>query len=329
MPSPAPTALISWAHDPDFGVESDQWLGEVLQLTVNLRHFGVDADVDLFHYSEPGVVWTQWGPSRIRECDFTLAIVNRAWRERFEGTNSPTRGAGAAAEANTLLGLFEKDQHDFRRRLLVVVLPGADRGDIPAQLMGQQRFVLKDLTFDAMTPLLRLLHGGEEFRMPDLGSVPDLPARRIAAMDDALGTPSRHETVAGVPDDGQLVVQEQLARNSTAGAVRQLLSEFASWPMTQVRGTRHRGDGPRSGDDFTGYLRLLVDGKTVGYLYANTGRLNPKVAESAIVDTLRDKSRARRVRSSSASHQVAIDVVDEESARQALAILRGTVAARS
>lgn len=82
-----PTALISWAHAPNTGVTTDAWRRRVLELAIALRAHGVDADLDLFHMHERGVDWTRWGPQRVITADFTIVVVNKAWRERFEGFN--------------------------------------------------------------------------------------------------------------------------------------------------------------------------------------------------------------------------------------------------
>lgn len=321
MPSSPPTALISWAHAADAGRTDGEWRDEVLQFAVNLRHFGVDADLDLFHLSEVGVDWSRWGPGRIKTFDYTLIVLNHAWAERFEGSNLPTVGAGAAAEANTLLGLFSKDQHDFQRRVLVVVLPSASRRDLPLQLSGLQRFELKELSREGLTPLLRLFHDQPEIVPPAVGEVPVLSQQQFARIDEEFGTPGRHVPVPGVPVEGQDVVQQQIASNSTGEAVRGLLEKLAGWPGVAIRGRRPRGAPQGSGDDFSSYLRIVLGGSTVGYLYASSGRLNPKVAQAGLSDALSAAPAARRVTSSNDSYQLSINVTDDDSRDQALQLL--------
>jgi hypothetical protein len=336
VPVPNPTALLTWAHKANEGVEDEAWRDEVLQLVVNLRHFGVDCDLDLFHLTEPGIDWSHWGPRRIQECDFTIAAVNRAWRERFEGTNSPTQGAGAAAEANVLHGLFAANQHDARRRLVIVVLPGASTADVPLQLSGYQRFVVKDFTLDGLIPLLRLLTDQPEHRAPEVGVVPDLsglppladipplPASTWSAIDEAAGTPRRHDTVPGVPDAGQDVVRQQIAGNPNGAAVRDLLARFMSLTGSKVHGRQPRGSSGVDHANFTDYLRLTMKGSTAGYLYPGTGLINPKVPAPLLDKALSAAPAAHRVKSSNASQQVSISVVDADTVAQALELLSVT-----
>ncbi|GAB2592256.1 hypothetical protein [Microlunatus antarcticus] len=317
-----PTALLSWAHKPNQPGTDAAWSNEVLQLAVNLRQFGVDADLDLFHLSEPGIEWTGWGPSRITKCDYTVVLVNQAWRQRFEGTNEPNEGAGAVAEADTLLGLFERNQDDFRRRLLVVVLPGADLHDVPPRLSGQQRFVLKDLTRNDLEPLLRLLHGSPEHVMQPVGPAPFLPPVRFGPIDGAAGTPGIHTYVPGVPDEGQEVVQQQLASNPAGAVVRSFLEELTTKQGVALHGVRRRDAAPGSLDDYTGYLRLTRAARTIGYLYASTGRLNPKVSGPTLETLSSLAPDARQVGSSNEAYRAVITVNDPRSREQAIALLR-------
>jgi hypothetical protein len=136
-----PSALISWAHvDP--GWSPDQ-IGarrdSVFALATALRHNGVDVDVDLYHLSA-SVDWTRWGPLRIAECDFVLVVVSESWRLAWEGRGDPSKGAGAAAEADSLRSTYAVNRDTFRDKVRLVLLPGADSRDIPSGLHGVPRF---------------------------------------------------------------------------------------------------------------------------------------------------------------------------------------------
>ena len=96
VPEPAVKVVVSWAHgEPD-------WQTTVALFAYTLCELGVDADVDLFHLHDPAVVWTTYGPGAIAKSEFVLIPVSAAYKERWEGTNDPGIGAGAAREANTL-----------------------------------------------------------------------------------------------------------------------------------------------------------------------------------------------------------------------------------
>lgn len=178
--------MVSWAHRPNEGVAREAWRDCVLDFVVALRTSGVDADLDLFHLHELGIDWSRYGPDRVQQCPRTIVVLNAAWRERLEGTNVPTEGAGAAAEADVLLGLFGDDQEDFRRRVLLVVLPGADSRDVPPRWSGLQRFVIPDFTREGLEDLLRVLTGQPAYLAPPVGTVPLLPAAMLDSASAAV-----------------------------------------------------------------------------------------------------------------------------------------------
>lgn len=113
----------------------------------------------------------------MRTSDFVLVAVNKAWIRRFSGTEAPTRGAGATAEADELLGLFETDRDAFDRKVILVLLPGIDAADIPNRLRGRLTRVRID-SFDeeGLDDLLRRIYGRPRFQLPPVrGNTPALP----------------------------------------------------------------------------------------------------------------------------------------------------------
>src|ERR1044071_434363 len=106
MGEDAPTAFVSWAHRAQdwTSAQAKAWEGTVRQFTDALRLAGVDADVDLYHYSDADVDWTRYGTSMIEKSDTTIVAMSTAWAERWQGINPPTVGAGAAREADALHG---------------------------------------------------------------------------------------------------------------------------------------------------------------------------------------------------------------------------------
>lgn len=198
--------MITWAHDANDPAAQEAWTRQVVSFTTALRTVGgIDADLDLFHLFEAGINWTRWGPTRVRTASRILIVINAAWRQRFEGEGSPTRGAGAAAEANVLLGQFNENRETFEARTVLVVLPGASEADVPTQLQGLQRVHVD--TFDAagIDGLIRLLTDQPLYPKPAVGQVPILPPAtqqdiaRVAENPDQLRvTPSSVERTAGV-----------------------------------------------------------------------------------------------------------------------------------
>ena len=136
----------------------------------------IDVDIDLFHQAEPGVDWTRFGPRRIDDVEWVIVALSRAWRERWEGRNPPTEGAGAVAEADALKSLFARDQDAFRRKVVLVTLPSRRGEDlVPIGLDGVQRRGLRDYSRGEVTPLIRLLTNQPEYPAAPLGGSPELP----------------------------------------------------------------------------------------------------------------------------------------------------------
>ena len=111
--------FISWAHsNVDWNDEQEQqWTAQAHAFAELLVHNGFpNTEIDLWHLDSPEPVWTRWGPQQIEIADFVVVLLSNAWKERWEGTNDPTVGAGAAGEANTLRGIFQRNQQEFQRK---------------------------------------------------------------------------------------------------------------------------------------------------------------------------------------------------------------------
>jgi mevalonate kinase len=214
-PLKPPTALLSWAHRNASWTkaEAEEWTSKVAALAALLRQNGVDLDVDLWHQTDTSVDWTRWGQSRIEECDFTIVAVSEGWKERWEGKNAPTEGAGVVAEADALRGSFIENQKEFQRRTLLVILPGSTERDIPRDLRRLLHFRVDSLDNEGITDLLHAMRQLPLYPTPPLGTLPtaplntpasflDLPALRAAASQDSFD-PSAAEraTSNGGKDD--------------------------------------------------------------------------------------------------------------------------------
>jgi hypothetical protein len=176
-----PTAIVSWAHTSE-GWTNDQateWRQQVMALVDALRDNGIDADIDLHHAGD--VDWTRFGPQAIVDRDWVLVALSPSWKERFEGRNDPTVGAGAAAEANALRSIWSEDQTAFRDKLVLLTLPMV-RGErlVPVELHGVQRFTIEDFANEGLEPLLRLLTDQPAYPLRPVGRIPQLaPEARI------------------------------------------------------------------------------------------------------------------------------------------------------
>lgn len=201
MPGSSITAFISWAHTPNPDVDQVVWLNTLVTFSTLLRFHGVDADIDLYHQQDSGIDWAHYGPTAIESCQTVIVAVNHAWGERWKGTNSPTVGAGAAAEANALHGLFSENQQVFREKVYLVVLPGASEADIPLELRGLNRFTVPTLDTEGIDGLLRALTSQPAFVPPRLGSLPILPPREVN--DSKHGSAEGHLEFVAQPVSGR------------------------------------------------------------------------------------------------------------------------------
>ena len=176
-----PTALVSWAHrNTDWDdAQAAAWQQTVHDFARLLVDNGVDVDLDLWHQHFSISDWTRWGQNKARDSEFVIVALSEAWRERWQGTNAANVGAGAVQEADTLKGIFGKNQDDFQRKTLLVLLPGATDDVVPEDLYRLNRFYVKELTAAAIEHLLRTIFGRPKYVKPTLGERPDLPAASV------------------------------------------------------------------------------------------------------------------------------------------------------
>ena len=129
----------------------------------------------------------------IKKSDFTLIVPSRAYRERWDGDNRPSEGAGAAREINVLKGRFDKNQKSLRSRTIIIIMPGITKADVPDEIYSYlQRFRVNPKTNEGVELLLRRLTKQPEFVLPNRGAVPDLPPRPRAIPGDRVQS-SRHD----------------------------------------------------------------------------------------------------------------------------------------
>jgi len=195
-----PTAIISWAH------ADEHWQDTVLEFATKLRLVGgVDADLDLWHLTDHQN-WTTFGPTAIRDSDFVLVAISPAYRSAWEGTNAAGMNTGAAVEAAAIKAIHAIDHNVFRRRVKVVLLPGASLDDVPADVRMMAEYFHLD-TFDkqGLEGLLRSIYGEPLHLRPPLGPLPLLPPRFVKDVSGALAgggvEPPSVELGAHRPDD--------------------------------------------------------------------------------------------------------------------------------
>lgn len=205
----APQVIISWSHASNAGrgledpaakhAADEAWRDEVLEFFVALRRSGIDAEIDLAHFSERGADWTRWGPTMVRERD-VIAVVNAGWRRAWEESGDGFTGRGAAAEVDVLLSIFNEDRDVFQEKVLLVLLPGSDAADVPYGLDRLQRVRVRAFDDDGLTPLLRILTDQPEYPLPPLGAIPLLPAATSAVIQRRLDHPAAVERSVAAHD---------------------------------------------------------------------------------------------------------------------------------
>jgi hypothetical protein len=184
----APTVFISWAHSHSDWTpkRASAWQEGVATLASTLRQsFGIDVDIDLFHLHE-SVDWTRFGQRGIVNSQRVIVVLSKAWAERWDGTNNPSEGAGAAREADALHGLFSRNQSEWQNKLVIVMLPEVSVDDLPVDLDRVARVQLDPSDPDSYEALVRNLTGQPQYLKVPLGTVPELPplnsGRNLAAL---------------------------------------------------------------------------------------------------------------------------------------------------
>ncbi|MEW2255891.1 hypothetical protein [Streptomyces sp. NPDC047869] len=127
--------------------------------------------------------------------------------------------------------------------------------------------------------------------------------------------------VPGVAEEGQETVKAQLAFNPAAQQFIHFLAEAGSWKSVGVHGIKRKTW--REGDslDYSGYLRLRRKGSQYGgfaYAFASTGVINFRLRHSDEIKELAPDAYA--LTTGHRQYRVSIQVRDEETLRQALAL---------
>jgi hypothetical protein len=276
-PGEAPVAFVSWAHG------DGDWQATVAEFAFELRKLGIDADIDLIHLQDRAVNWTTYGPRAIQESDFVLIVVSAAYKERWEDTNAPGTGAGAAREANTLKTLFGDNQEAFYGKVKIVILPGVTTDDIPTELKAVvHRFPIATIDRPGLEGLLRVLTDQPEFVAPPVGTVPLLPPKPVGQSGKPLPVPEPSQAVAAaiaeLPDREKLIIAltyfERMTRTEIAeilGVSQNEISQLAQDATTRLGHSVSAGlvagsDRPATGQNHSARHALLADGPRLGEL---------------------------------------------------------------
>jgi hypothetical protein len=224
-------AFVSWAH-AHAGLTPEIWSQRVFSFAVALRRYGIDADLDHAHQHANDVDWSIYGVNAINSAEYVLIVASSAYKERWEGTGDPKKGAGAAQEANALKALFNKDRDAFLKKAKVVLLPGVEVADIPTELQAStQRFEIATLDLEGVSDLLRTLANKPKWVLPGVGTLPDLPPTFVEGVVEANRGQAEPVPVEDAPDlEDQLrrrleAVDEEIAHGSDGERLQDLKIE--------------------------------------------------------------------------------------------------------
>jgi tetratricopeptide (TPR) repeat protein len=229
--------FISYAHDDE--VHENR----VRDFWVFLRSNGLDAKLDLTA-AEQRQEWPQWMSQEIRDADFVLVVASPAYKRRAEGLTEPDEGRGVQWEARNLRELVYADPVGALQRVLPVVLPEGNAGDVPSWLNPASAtvYTVRDFTLPGAEKLIRLLTAQPYEVEPDLVAVPRLLPRGAAgapAGTPFVAGPLRTEVVIDLTEqDGALAstvvidgVEMSRRRESLPAEVASVWASLSSGPV--------------------------------------------------------------------------------------------------
>ncbi|MGV9362081.1 SEFIR domain-containing protein [Amycolatopsis sp. NPDC003731] len=160
----SPRIYVSYAHD---SAEHDRAVREFA--TFLREKAGVDAQLDVW-YTDRRRDWTAWTIGRLREAEFVLAIASPQYKHIVDGRVPSAAGSAKVLEAAMLRDNLARDLPGETRRILPVVLPGHDAGEIPECLCAHSttHYAVEELTLPGVRNLLAALAGTPLYEMPPL-----------------------------------------------------------------------------------------------------------------------------------------------------------------
>jgi hypothetical protein len=213
----APTAFVSYAHG------DERWNATVLDFATVLRTVGgIDADLDQWQLIG-GQDWTIYGPAAIELSDVILIVLSPTYKDAWLGRNAPDRNPGVARESAAIKAIFDEDQSEFRKRIRLVLLPGADQKSVPGDLSTLERFTVSSFDMPGIESLLRSILDQPANVKPKLAPLPALPQHTVEGImqrDDVerpvtvttTTTPSAETAAAQVTDDNPALADKLASR---------------------------------------------------------------------------------------------------------------------
>lgn len=160
----APRVFVSYAPD------SAEHERAVREFATFLRtEAGIDARLDAW-YTDRRRDWASWVVDQLGRAEFVLAIASPRYRHLVDGGESAASASTKVLEAAMIRDNLVRNLPEETRRILPVVLPGHDAGEIPACLCGHSttHYAVGELTLAGVRDLLAALAGTPLYRMPPL-----------------------------------------------------------------------------------------------------------------------------------------------------------------
>jgi hypothetical protein len=171
------SVFISWAH-ADYRSSFEE-IDEEKEFVYSFVHFlarYMKIEADIFHYTDEGMNWSLYGPRQVEAASTVLIVGSKPFWERWRGDNKPDEGAGSVREIDALKGLFNRDQEQFQRKVVIALLPGESHKDIPDELHRVACFPVTSIDERGVEGLLRRLLKKPLHVPPAEKFVPNLPA---------------------------------------------------------------------------------------------------------------------------------------------------------
>lgn len=154
--------FISYSHD------TDDLCDKVLNLSNNLREFGVDCNIDQYEESPPEG-WPRWMESQIREAEYVLVVCTKQYLDKAILKVHKDTGLGVKWETNLILNQLYATGA-VTNKFIPIVFNNSDVESILDPLKGQTYY---NLEYPAKLEQLRnRLLGIKQNKKPSLGSIP-------------------------------------------------------------------------------------------------------------------------------------------------------------
>ncbi|WP_410596472.1 SEFIR domain-containing protein [Amycolatopsis sp. lyj-23] len=191
----SPRIFVSYAGD------SPEHERAVREFATFLRtQAGVDAQLDVW-YADRRRDWTSWAIEQLRQAEFVLAIASPQYKRILDGHTHSAAVPAKVLEAAMIRDNLVRALPGETRRILPVVLPGHDAGEIPDCLCGHSttHYPVAEFTLDGVRELLAALAGTPLYELPPLAVfVPPEPAvAPVIAGEPRAGSPTASTLTGG------------------------------------------------------------------------------------------------------------------------------------